>query len=60
MEHKCDKELVIESIHIDVRETRGDVKKILQRVSVLEVKSGMWGFLGGLAAWAIYMIQKKM
>ena len=60
MSHQCDKDKLIDVMHVDVLEVREDVKKILQRVSVLEVKSGLWGFMGGLAAWAIYILQKKM
>lgn len=59
-DHKCDKDKLLDLLHEDVTEVRGDVKKILQRVSALEVKSGLWGFMGGLAAWAIYYAQKKM
>jgi len=40
----------------DIVEIRKDVKKILQRVSVVEVKSTVWGVFGGaLVAMGLYI-----
>ena len=47
----------------EVRELRADVKKILQDVSALKVKAGIWGLLGGAIsagmAFIVYLIQGK-
>jgi len=52
MDHLCEhKEMLAEM--------RKDIKKILQRVSVLEVKAGMWGAVGGLIPFIVWYLTKK-
>jgi len=47
MEHNCNKEDSINSIQLDIREIRNDIKILLKETSALKVKSILWGSVGG-------------
>jgi len=44
----------------DLKEIKSDIKTLLQRTAILEVKAGIWGLLGGSIPIIITLLIKKL
>ena len=54
--HDCAKEESIQVIREDVREIRKDVKVLLQTMAAVQVKSTIWGSIGGTIPFILAII----
>lgn len=58
MDHECKQEGLISALYDDVKEIKRDIKVIIKTMSVLTVKSSVWGIIGGAVVVALWYFKE--